>query len=108
MEKNTATTNEHKSIIDNEPVKLDEPVTRGSTKIETVHVRRPRAGALRGINIIDLANLNTTALITVLPRITDPSLTKEEVGNLDPADLTALGMQVATFLAPKALQEDFQ
>ena len=89
-------------------VDLDEPVKRGKVEISTITLRRPRSGALRGINLIDLANLNTTALMTVLPRITDPSLTKEEVGGLDPADLTAIGVEVANFLAQKKVKAEFQ
>lgn len=89
-------------------VELDEPVKRGQTAISTITIHRPRSGALRGVNLIDLANLNTTALMTVLPRITQPSLTKEEVSGLDPADLTALGVEVAGFLAQKKVKAEFQ
>lgn len=89
-------------------VELDSPISRGGRAIHEIMLRRPRAGALRGINLMDLANLNATALMTVLPRITEPALTKEEVGNMDPADLTALGVEVASFLAQKKVKAEFQ
>ncbi|WP_139843056.1 phage tail assembly protein [Janthinobacterium sp. GW456P] len=60
------------------------------------------AGALRGISLIELANLNVSALQILLPRITEPTLTAHDVANMDPADLLAVGAEVAGFLASKA------
>ena len=42
------------------------------------------------------------ALITVLPRITTPSLSDHEIGTMDPADLFQCGLAVASFLLPKS------
>lgn len=89
-------------------VTLDTPIQRGQTTIDKVTIRRPRAGELRGIRIVDLANLDVGSLVTLLPRITLPSLTKPEVENLDPADLTALAQEVALFLVPKKVRADIQ
>jgi len=60
------------------------------------------AGALRGVSLIDLANLSVTALQVVLPRITEPTLTAHDIANMDPADLLAVGAEVGAFLVSKA------
>lgn len=89
-------------------VTLDIPIQRGQTTIDKVAIRRPKSGELRGIRIVDLANLDVGSLVTLLPRITSPALTKSEVENLDPADLTALAQEVALFLVPKKVRADIQ
>ncbi|PHV51393.1 phage tail protein [Janthinobacterium sp. BJB301] len=89
--------NQNSAVID-----LDEPIKRGDTLITSLTVRKPKAGALRGISLIELANLNVSALQIVLPRITEPTLTAHDIANMDPADLLAVGAEVAGFLASKA------
>ena len=81
---------------------LDEPIARGNTDITEITIRRPKSGALRGVSLLDLLQLNVTALQVVLPRITEPSLTQADVAALDPADLLQIGTEVSNFLAPKA------
>ena len=44
------------------------------------------------------------ALQKVLPRITTPTLTEQDVANIDPADLVQLGGIFAGFLMPKAVR----
>ena len=83
-------------------IELDEPIKRGDGFITSLTVRKPKAGALRGISLIELANLNVSALQIVLPRITEPTLTAHEVANMDPADLLTVGAEVAGFLVSKA------
>ena len=91
------------------PVKLDAPLKRASgNDIEEVQVLKPNSGALRGLNLTDLLQMNTSALHTLLPRITSPQITKPDVANLDPADLVALGTAVIGFLVPKDQRADFQ
>ena len=46
-----------------------------------------------------------SALIAVLPRITTPSLTAQDVGQLDLVDLTALGGELLGFFVSKADRE---
>lgn len=86
----------------NHSVTLDEPIKRGNTTIETITLRKPKAGELRGVSLVDLGNLSVIALQQVLPRITTPTLTSHEIGNLDPADLLELGAVVGSFLVKKA------
>ena len=82
-------------------VTLDTPIKRGETEILKVQVRRPKSGELRGLTLVDLAQLDVTALHKLLPRITLPNLTEFEVTNLEPADLLALGAEVSAFLLQK-------
>lgn len=89
-------------------VELDVPVQRGQTTIKEVAIRKPKAGELRGVRLVDLANLDVMSLVTVLPRVTSPALTKQEVENMDPADLTEVASKVALFLVTKKAREDIQ
>lgn len=82
-------------------VTLVTPIARGETLINSVEVTKPNAGALRGTRLVDLAGSDVEALITVLPRITLPNLTKSECLNLDPVDLIELGGRVIAFLSAK-------
>lgn len=83
-------------------IELDEPIKRGDSEIKKLTIRKPKAGALRGVSLIELAQLNFNALQIVLPRITEPTLTAQDIAQMDPADLLAVGSEVAYFLASKA------
>lgn len=83
-------------------VTLDAPLVRGNETVTTVHVRKPDSGALRGLTLMALSQLDVGALETLLPRITTPTLTKADIARLDPADLMQLGGEVMDFLLPKA------
>lgn len=84
-------------------VKLENPILRGNTEITEIELRRPNAGTLKGVTLTAVLEMDVNALTTVLPRITNPALTQRDVQNLDPADLVALGSEVASFLAPKSV-----
>jgi Phage tail assembly chaperone proteins, E, or 41 or 14 len=86
-------------------ITLDQPIQRGDQTIATVELRKPRAGELRGVSLFDLVRMDVSAAQTVLPRITIPTLTRQEVDGLDPADLFQLAAEVSAFLSPKAAQE---
>lgn len=89
-------------------ITLETPIKRGETSIETVEVRKPVAGELRGNNLTDLLQMDVVALTKVLPRITTPSLTEQEVGRMDPADMLQMGTEVSSFLLPNRMkQADF-
>lgn len=83
-------------------VTLDTPLTRGSQTISEVALRRPLSGDLRGLALADIARLDVTALGKLLPRISTPTLTEADVARLDPADLLALGGEIAGFFMRKA------
>lgn len=83
---------------------LDTPLVRGTQTITTVTLRKPKSGELRGVSLSDLVSLDVAALSKVLPRISTPTLTEQDVANLDPADLVMLGGVFVGFLTPKAVK----
>ena len=85
-------------------IPLDTPIKRGETEITELQLRKPASGELHGLSLSALLNIDAGAVITLLPRITTPSLTADEAQRLDPADLTACGLEIAGFLLPKRLQ----
>lgn len=103
MTDDTASTTAATTSTFGKPIELDQPLQRGEQTINAVALRRPRAGELRGIDLAGLIRqLDYGALETLLPRISEPTLTRSDVANLDPADLTALAGEVVLFFVPKA------
>jgi hypothetical protein len=92
-------------VAEQDTITLDSPVMHGSQKLTEITLRKPSAGALRGLALTDVLQMDVTALTTLLPRITQPALTKADVQNMDPADLVQIGGRVANFLLPKAMRE---
>jgi len=88
-------------------ITLDTPIPRGDTTIASVELRRPKSGELRGVQLVNLLHMDVAALEIILPRLTSPALTRQDVAALDPADLTQFGMEVAGFLLTKATRTDF-
>lgn len=87
-------------------ITLETPIKRGDSEITSIELRKPNAGELRGANLVDLLQMDVTALHKVLPRITIPALNEHEVAAMDPVDLMQCGTKVSGFLLPKAaLQE---
>ncbi len=91
--------------LDPNTVSLDYPIQRGDQVINTVKLRKPNAGELRGIKLVDLLQMDVSAVAALLPRITEPTLTAADVNRLDPADLVAIGTLTAGFFLPKAQRE---
>lgn len=89
-------------------VELDEPIVRGETEITSVTVRKPKSGALRGVRLVALMDMDVTAMTEVLPRITDPALTKPEIMAMSPGDLLNMSIEVVNFLLPKSMQADYR
>lgn len=87
-------------------VKLEEPITRPSgQRIDSVQIRKPMGSALRRVTLTDLLSLNTDALQTVLPRVTEPPLLKPDFDQIDPVDLVKLGGELVSFFVPKSERE---
>lgn len=110
MQTPTDTTTQPTTVQDDTvvTVDLDEPIIRGATKIASITLRKPNAGSLRGASLMDLAQMDVAALIKVLPRISDPTLTEPEVAKMAPADLAACGTEVATFLLRKRDRQQYR
>ncbi|KQN29695.1 phage tail assembly protein [Sphingomonas sp. Leaf38] len=83
-------------------ITFDTPLQNGEQTIDSVVVRKPAAGELRGTTMMALSQLDYTALETLLPRITTPVLHKQMIARLDPADFMQLGGEVMDFLLPRS------
>jgi hypothetical protein len=101
---NEKTSDSASAAIDPNTHTLDTPLLRGVQTIDAITLRKPTSGELRGVSLSDLVSLDVSALAKVLPRISTPTLTEQDVANLDPADLVMLGGIFAGFLMPKAVR----
>lgn len=83
-------------------VELDTPIVRGEQTITRVELRKPDAGSLRGVSLINLLQMDVDALIAVVPRVSNPVITAPDVTRMDPADLLQIGSAISGFLLPKS------
>ncbi|OKP03937.1 phage tail assembly protein [Xenorhabdus eapokensis] len=89
-------------------VTLEEPIARGTTSVTDIIVRKPNSGALRGVRLQALMEMDVDSMMLVLPRITAPALTKNDLLLMSPGDLINLSVEVVNFLLPKSVKSDFQ
>lgn len=90
-------------------ITMVEPIQRESGSIEKLTLRKPCAGELRGLKIGDLITGETTAVLTVLPRIVEPVLTPPEINGLSCEDLAEIAGTIAGFFltpAQKAMVQE--
>lgn len=83
-------------------ITLETPLKIGDSEVTSITLRKPAAGELRGLNLTDLLQMDVSATIKLLPRISEPTLTEQHAAALDPADLTQIASEVAGFLLPKS------
>lgn len=83
-------------------VTLNEPIVRGTMEITDITLRKPRAGELRGLNLQDLIATDVTAILKVIPRISNPPLTQDEADNLEADDLTEVTGAIRGFFMTTA------
>ena len=86
-------------------VELETPIAMGEAQITLITVRKPSVQALSGVSLQAIYQHDVNALIKVLPRVTTPALTPQQVLDLDPVDFAQLGGHLVTFLYPKDLQK---
>ena len=91
---------------DSQRIDLDSPLTMGDLKIESLEIRKPNVAALQGIKLSDLAQGDTLAICTVLPRVCTPTLTKSQISQLEPSDLAQAGGAIMLFLQPKSVRAE--
>lgn len=80
------------------PFDLTHAITRGSQTITRISLRRPGSGELRGLKLADLVQGDVNAVTRLVPRISQPTLTEQEVAALDVFDLTRCADEIAVFL----------
>ena len=85
-------------------ITLDNPVKRGEQVIEQVTLMKPSAGTLRGVSLAAVAQSEVDALIKVLPRMTYPALTAQELTAMNLPDMLSLAAKVIGFLSPASAE----
>ncbi|WP_260925401.1 phage tail assembly protein [Novosphingobium sp. 9] len=84
-------------------VPLEYPVIRGETKLETLDIRKPKAGELRGgLTMQDILTTDATAMLKLIPRVTNPPLTPDEAADLEPEDFAQICGTIRGFFLTKA------
>ncbi len=79
-------------------IPLRRPVKRGDTAVSSILLREPDGAALMGVELFDLMRMNTTEIVKLLPRISEPPLITEEVKLMGGQDLFDIGQEIAAFL----------
>lgn len=78
-------------------VTLKKPIKRGEKTIDTISLRRPDSGELRGLSLVAVARLEVDTIATLVSRIAVPHVTAAEYTGLDPFDMLAIGGEIAGF-----------
>ena len=86
-------------------ITLETPIQRGEQTIEKVSLRKPTAGELRGIKLAELLASDVGSVITLIPRISIPTLTTLDAAALDPVDFAAIAGEVIGFFMSRAQRE---
>ena len=87
---------------DIETVTLDTPIVRGDTVISQITIRKPKAGALRGLSLTDVLKLEFDAIAKLVPRVVSPVLVEHDLADMDLADFTKVATAVVGFFASPA------
>ena len=84
-------------------VSLSEPIIMGVDQITSLSIRRPKAGEMRGLNMVNLAQMDVDAYFELLPRICTPIIPSEVIQeHMDIADLVACMKAVSEFFEGKS------
>lgn len=85
-------------------VPLTAPIVRGKSSITEVAITPvlKQAGSLRGLKAYDVLTSNYDALAILLPRVTAPALTADEIARMDTWDFCQLANAVVDFLQPSS------
>lgn len=81
---------------------LSTPIVRGETTIEKLNLRKPKGGELRGLSLQDILTSDIGAILTLIPRISDPILIKDEADQLEADDLAEIGGVIRGFFMTTA------
>jgi hypothetical protein len=75
---------------------------RADQAITKIRIRKPKGGDLRGLSLKDLMQAEVDAIITVLPRISDPIMTVQDAAALEAQDLAEAGGTISSFFYTSA------
>ncbi|MBK0062613.1 MULTISPECIES: phage tail assembly protein [unclassified Acinetobacter] len=89
---------------DVESIDLDQPIKMGSIEITQLEIRKPNVPALQGIKIAELLQGDVDAICKVIPRVTNPTLTRAQIIQLEPSDIAQIGAVLMLFLQPSSVR----
>ena len=78
-------------------ITLAQPLKQGDKRIDEITLRKPISGELRGVKLLDIMQMDVSAYVPLLPRITTPMLSEQQINNLDPVDLVQIMTGVQSF-----------
>lgn len=76
-------------------VTLSQPFEKAGAMIDAIELRKPCAGDLRGLTLVDVVQMDFAACGTLLTRIS--CLNERDLLNIDVENLTPLLLQIAGF-----------
>jgi hypothetical protein len=68
-----------------------------------IEIRKPKAGELRGVKLLDVVQFELSAIGQVVPRVSE--LSELEFANLDACDAIAISEALVGFLQPRPMME---
>lgn len=87
-------------------VPLSKPVTIDGEEVEEITLRKPYPGELRGLAMTDVLRMETDALLKLLPRITQPPLSPQQLSaEIEPEDFMELATKTLLFFVKKEQME---
>ncbi|MBG6242233.1 MAG: phage tail assembly protein [Candidatus Symbiopectobacterium sp. Dall1.0] len=83
-------------------VTLITPIVRDADKITRIAITDEikQAGSLRGLRLVNVLNMDTDSVATLLTRVTSPRLKVAEINAMDTRDFVRLAEALTPFLAP--------
>lgn len=78
-------------------ITLNTPIPRESGPLETITLRKPKGGDLRGLGLQSLMQSDVNSIIAITPRIAQPFITEHEVANLEADDFAELAGAIFGF-----------
>lgn len=83
-------------------VEFETGFTRGEDQITSIKLRKPKAGELRGLSLQAVMTADVGAVIDLLPRISDPIMTKEDAASLEADDFAEAADAITGFFLSAA------
>ncbi|WP_295168240.1 phage tail assembly protein [uncultured Brevundimonas sp.] len=83
-------------------VPLEKPIQRADNKYDSVIVRKPHGSDYQGTSLSAVHQADYNALCVVIPRITEPTIHKQDLQRMPSDDLAMISGEVVAFLYTKA------
>lgn len=99
MNNETATAAKAPTWVD---VEFETGFARGDEQITKIRLRKPKAGELRGLSLQAVMTADVGAVIELLPRISDPIMTKQDAEALEADDFTEAADAITGFFLSAA------